>query len=289
MSGFEFATTPLTSFGAQVHADLSQPLDEAQQAALRALLYRHGALVFRGQSLSDADQVRVLSHFGNVLGEAGENREIAPDGNLGNCRLLYHSDLAFTPEPFKLLSLYGLEVDEGQTCTLFASGTKVLHALPPAMRERLSAWTATTALPLRQTERAVTYDTPAFLPRISQPAIITHPVTGEPTLFVSEMQTARINDLPPQESEAMLQELFRHLYAPSNVYQHVWHNGDLVIWDNIALQHGRADQAKTRKRRLRRIVVADKTFFQLCPQFRADDPMVIAWGAGEQLMVSADN
>jgi len=285
MQPFKFSTRPLDSFGMQVDADLSRPLDPAQQSALRTLLYGQGVLVFRGQSLSDEDQVRVLGHFGHVLGEEGENREIAPDGNLGNCRLLYHSDLAFTPEPFKLLSLYGIDVDDGKTTTLFASGTRVLSALPRALRDSLPAMTATTVIPPLQTERAVGYDMPAFLPQVSRPVVIEHPVTREPILYISEMQTARIDGLPPAESEETLQELFKHLYAPDNVYEHVWHQGDLVIWDNIALQHGRPDQANTRRRRLRRVAVADKTFYQLCPEFRADDPMVIAWGAGKRLML----
>jgi taurine dioxygenase len=266
-----------------VDYDLAWPLDEAGQSALRALLYQHGVLVFRDQALSNADQERVLGYFGSILGEEGENRELATDGNLGSCKLLFHSDLGFTPEPFKLLSLYGIDVDEGATSTRFASGARVLDALPAGLRERIETLTATTVIPPSQTERAVTYDTPAFLPQISQPAIIPHPATGEPLLFLSEMQTARFDELDPAESEALLQELFGYLYAPSNVYEHVWRNGDLVIWDNIALTHARPDQTTTHNRRLRRIAVADKTFFQLCPQFRADDSKVIAWGAGARL------
>ena len=283
MAGHEFATSPLPSFGLSVDYDLAWPLDNAGQAALRALLYANGILVFRGQSLSDADQERIMGYFGSILGEEGENRELATDGNLGSCLLLFHSDLGFTPEPFKLLSLYGLDVDEGRTSTRFSSGTHVLRTLPADLNNRLAGLTATTVIPPTQTERAVRYDTPAFLPQISQPAIIPHPVTGEPILFLSEMQTSRLDQLPPEESEALLQELFTCLYADANVYEHVWHNGDLVIWDNIALTHGRRDQAGIAKRRLRRIAVADKTFFQLCPQFRPDDPKVIAWGAGEIL------
>lgn len=283
MAGHEFPTNPLPSFGVAVDYNLSWPLDDAGQAALRSLLYAHGVLVFRDQALSNADQERIMGYFGAILGEEGENRELATDGNLGSCRLLFHSDLAFTPEPFKLLSLYGLDVDEGATSTCFASGTKVLERLPRALLTRLATLTATTVIPPSQTERAVRYDTPDFLPQISQPAIIPHPVTGRPLLFLSEMQTSRFDQLDPLESEALLQEIFGYLYADANIYEHVWRNGDLVIWDNIALAHARPDQAMTRKRRLRRIAVADKTFFQLCPQFRADDPKVIAWGAGARL------
>ena len=81
----------------------------------------------------------------------------------------------------------------------------------------------------------------------------------------------------------LLGELFDHLYAPANVYRHRWRNGDLVIWDNIALQHARPDQSATPRRRLRRVAVAEKTFFQLCPQFPPDDPRIAAWGVGGRL------
>lgn len=285
MARHEFVTTPLPSFGAAVDLDLSWPLDEPGQAGLRSLFHEHGLLVFRDQALSNADQERILGYFGAILGEEGENREIAPDGNLGNCRLLFHADLAFTPEPFKLLSLYAIDVDEGATSTRFASGTRVLRTLPATLRERLESLTATHVIPPSQTERAVSYETPSFLPQISRPAIIAHPATGAEVLFLFEMLTARFDELPPDESEALLQEVFGYLYADPNVYEHIWHNGDLVIWDNIALAHARPDQAATCKRRLRRIAVADKTFFQLCPQFCADDPKVIAWGAGAKLEV----
>jgi taurine dioxygenase len=286
MTGFNFDSRPLPSFGREVAFDLSQPLDDEQQQALRDLLYGNGLLVFRNQSLSDADQTRVLEYFGRVLVEEGGHREISVDGNLGNCALIFHSDLAFTPEPFKLLSLYGIDVDDGATSTLFASGSAALAKLPPALRERAEKAAVATVIPPSQTERATAYETPDFLPQITGPAVLAHPVTGRPYLSVFEMQTSRVEGLPPEESEAFLQELFGYLYAPDNVHEHVWHRGDLVIWDNLAVQHGRRDQAATGKRRLRRIAVADKTFFQLCPQWKSDDPRILAWGSGAKLMVA---
>jgi taurine dioxygenase len=286
MAGFSFETRPLPSFGREVDFDLSVPLDEAQHQALRDLLYDEGLVIFRGQALSDEDQTRVLGHFGHVLLEEGGHREISVDGNLGNCKLIFHSDLAFTPEPFKLLSLYGIDVDDGATSTLFASGRRAFDRLPPALRARVEALQVATVIPPSQTERATTYETPDFLPQITGPAVVAHPVTGRPILNVFEMQTSRVEGLPPAESEALLQELFGYLYAPDNVHEHVWRKGDLVIWDNLAAQHGRPDQRATGRRRLRRIAVADKTFFQLCPQFASDDPRILAWGSGAKLMVA---
>lgn len=83
------------------------------------------------------------------------------------------------------------------------------------------------------------------------------------------------------ESEALIAELFEHLYADDNVYEHRWHNGGLVIWDNLA----RPDLSGCVPRVLQRIVVAEKTFFELCAQFDLNDPGIARWAAGESLML----
>ena len=100
-------------------------------------------------------------------------------------------------------------------------------------------------MPLHQSHRDLPFETPPFLPQKRQPVIIDHPVTGEPVLFVTELQTARIEGLVQAESDALLDRLFTALYDPAKVYEHVWRPGDFLLWDNLALQHGRADQAAT--------------------------------------------
>jgi taurine dioxygenase len=72
-----------------------------------------------------------------------------------------------------------------------------------------------------------------------KPVLFHHPRTGQPILYVSQQMTREIVGLAPDESESLLQELFAHLYQPSMVYEHHWHDGDLVIFDNIAMQHAR--------------------------------------------------
>ena len=67
-----------------------------------------------------------------------------------------------------------------------------------------------------------------------------HPRTGRTLLYVSQGMTKEIVGLSEDESEDLLEELFAHLYRQDNVIEHHWHNGDLVIWDNLALQHARA-------------------------------------------------
>jgi taurine dioxygenase len=274
--------TSLAPFGVEIDLDLSRPLDHRQQESLRALLYREKLLVFRNQGLSAGDQIRALGYFGRVLPPEEEHRELALDGDFGRSRLAYHADLMSTPEPYKLLSLYAIEVDEDGTTTRFIDGARGARALPPALRVRVEALEAVSVMPQVQSHRDIDYDPPAYMPRHCQPVIIDHPVTGEPILYVTELQTARIEGLPQAESDALLAELFTCLYADEAVAEHRWRSGDLVVWDNISLQHARDDQSETGVRRLRRVIVADKGFYELCPEFVMGDPKIGAWGHGEK-------
>jgi taurine dioxygenase len=278
--------SPLRPFGAEVDRDMSRPLGADGEAALRDLLYREKLLVFRNQTLSEDDQLRILGQFGGVLSPEEDNRVISVDGDLGNGPLGYHSDLMFIEEPYRVLSLFALDIDDDSgTATRFANGVHAAARLPAALRDDVDALTATSAMPLQQTHRDLPFETPAFLPQKRQPVIIDHPITGEPVLFVTELQTARIEGLAQAESDALLERLFAALYAPVEVYEHVWRPGDFLLWDNLALQHGRADQAATKRRRLRRIVGTEKSFFAQHPQFDMNDPQMIAWNKGGKLMV----
>lgn len=283
-----WTTRPLEPFGLELERDLVQPLTLQEQAELRELFARHKLLLFRNQRLSEADQVRVMGALGRVLKAQGEYREISSDGNLGAGPLAYHSDLAFTEEPFKVLSLHALEVNDGESWTSFANGVTVLQQLPPPLLKKIEGREALTVISVVQTHREVEFNPPSFLPQQRRPAIIPHPATGEPVLYISEMQTARIEGLEKAESEALLQHLFSALYAPGNIYRHHWHNGDFLIWDNIALQHARCDLTGMNPRRLQRVAVADKSFFDLCPQFDRSDPRIAAWGSGQELRIEAE-
>jgi taurine dioxygenase len=60
-------------------------------------------------------------------------------------------------------------------------------------------------------------------------------------LYVSQMMTSEVEGLPSDESEALLEDLFTHLYDPIHSWTHEWRERDLVVWDNLAVQHARPD------------------------------------------------
>ena len=47
--------------------------------------------------------------------------------------------------------------------------------------------------------------------------------------------------------------------------------GDIVVWDNLAVQHGRPDQSATPRRTLRRVVCAEKDMYEQNPQMVSKD------------------
>ena len=64
-------------------------------------------------------------------------------------------------------------------------------------------------------------------------------------LYATMQQTERILELSDErlddrESRALLAEIFeKYLYIEANEYRHNWALGDLVVWDNMAMQHAR--------------------------------------------------
>lgn len=277
--------TPIMPFGCEIAVDLSGPLPTGFADRMIALFDAHKLLVFRGQGLSEDRQVEVLSHFGRVLGSKGEYREISSDGALGSGPLTWHSDLAFTAEPFKVISLHAKAVNDGQSWTAFVNGVDTAAKLPADLRERIAGREAITVISTVQTHRHVGFDTPDSLPHHVWPLLIPNPRTGEELLYINYMQTARILGMDREESDATLAALFAELYREDRVYRHHWRNGDLVIWDNIACQHSRCDLTGMTPRRLQRVCVADKSFFDLLPQFKVDDARISDWGSGDKELV----
>jgi len=94
-----------------------------------------------------------------------------------------------------------------------------------------------------------------------------HPTTGQELLTVNEMHTDYVVSMDARESEETLRALWSVLYAPENTYLHKWQVGDLVIWDNVALQHGRPAPPADLPRTLRRVTMATLDIADLIPGF----------------------
>ena len=260
------------ALGAEVRgADLHEPLDPDTVATLRRAFDEHHLLLFRAQEITGADQVRVCRHFGPIApersGEYGFISNVDPTGVLREGALPFHSDFAFTQTPVHGISLYALQVPAQGAPTVYADAVCVLDRMPADLRTRTEPRSIVNVygFKLPTDRRMRERDIPPGSPVAERPLVGLHPRTGAPVVTANEMHTDRIVGLSENDSEALLAELFEHLYAPTNTFVLQWHVGDLAIWDNVALQHHRPDFPATEARSMQRVCINDKTAHELVP------------------------
>ena len=253
---------PLSPFGAEIDTDLSAPLPPAAQQRLTTLFRTYSLLVARRQALTMAQQQALLGHLGPILSREGESGYLSNEGEHDAARsgLSFHADAAYTDCPLDVIALHGVDVVDGASSTRFVSAERACAVLPRTLRAALADREAEMISPGFNILAARVCDEPnpdAMLRGI-RPAMLTNPNTGRPYLNVSEMHTCRLLDMPREESRALLHQVFAILYAPDNYYEHHWHKGDLVIWDNRALQHARGPLKAVGRRVLQRVIVSEE-------------------------------
>ena len=74
-------------------------------------------------------------------------------------------------------------------------------------------------------------------PSAHHPIIRTHPETGRKCLFVNRSFTTKIDGVPRDESDAVLQYLFAHMEHPNFQVRFTWEPNSIAFWDNRSAQH----------------------------------------------------
>lgn len=270
--------------------DLARPVsDELFNGTIRPLLHERAVVVFRGQRLDDQQHIAFSRHFGELmrLETLGSNLKkgcpeifvisnvLDADGkNIGlpDAGKSWHVDASYEKIPSYVSLFRAIEVpkdDAGNPLgnTVFASAAAAYDALPSGMKSRLAG--------LKAIHRSVFHTDGSrhnmgkiergemdrllvergrkptdVYADVVHPVVRTDPVTGRKCLFVNEAYTIRVEGMPRDESDALLAELYAHATAPQFVYSHKWQEDDLVIWDNVAVQHKATFDYRLPKRRV---------------------------------------
>ena len=243
-------------FGLEVRFDLSKGLSQDDGAALKDLFYRHKLLLFRGQTLSREQQFEVLEHIGPV-DRASPLDYVKPDDPvLGTRHLAFHSDMHFAPFPAEGVSLLALDVEEQPSYTAFVDAAAAYHRLPADIARRIDGLQSVRAATPGVYEDELPYDLPEGMHSMERDAVMRHPVTDEPIVYVARCSTSRLVGLDREESSELLHTLYDAIYDETHMLKHWWRNGDLVIWDNLALQHARPSIEGITRRKLQRVTIA---------------------------------
>ncbi|WP_347558430.1 TauD/TfdA family dioxygenase [Robbsia sp. KACC 23696] len=261
--------------------DLREPVGDADFALIRHALNTHALLLFRGQTLTEADHVGFSRRFGPLLTHVLKQflkpdfpevyvlSNVVDGGKpIGNHKegWNWHSDLSYKAEPCLGSLLYALETPPEGADTLFASMHAAYEALDGETQKRIRS--------LKGVHSYATYYGKAFadrtplsdaqreaVPDISHPLVRTHPETGRLSLYVGQDVVRGIEGMA-EEGDALLAELNAHAIDPRFTYRHVWQPGDLLIWDNRSTMHCATpyDDEKYRRVMHRTTVAGDRPF-----------------------------
>jgi taurine dioxygenase len=272
---------PLTKhIGAELRGiDLREKPDAETIKAIYQAWLDHLVIIFPGQQLSQEDLVRVTGYFGQLgelhrppkffpkgyskllpgimlISNIRENGE--PIGALPDGEMMFHHDMIHAEVPSKATLLYSVEIPSTGGNTLFASGYAAYDTLDPGIRSRLEGRQALHHYNYGSTQRGDSKGVEAFGECV-HPVFRTHEETGRKAVYVNRLMTVKVVDLPEDESDRLLNAVWDHAEKPEFVYEHVWRQGDLLLWDNRCSSHARTDFPSTQRRLMLRTTVKGTT------------------------------
>ncbi|HEX3912985.1 MAG TPA: TauD/TfdA family dioxygenase, partial [Steroidobacteraceae bacterium] len=244
----DIRVTPLSpACGAEISGiDLSKPLSQDEVRAIKDAWGKHLVLVFRGQELSQDDQLRFASYFGDLgsrkkapeplrgraEGVQQDHEKVLlvtnikvdgkPIGAFGDGEFWFHIDSGYSARPYKYTFLYALELPSRGGNTLFSNMYKAYDAVPAALKEKLKGSKALHIHEYNRAKQANASGDISDIPHHSHPIFITHPDTGRKTLFVDRLMTTRIEDMSQDESDPILNELYEIGERREFIFEHVW-------------------------------------------------------------------
>ena len=179
----------------------------------------------------------------------------------------WHSDWSFMKKPPSATLLHSKIIPPVGGNTLFANTERSFAALPEEMKNKLRNLKVihSAKIPyaddgfyaLEKEERSM-----KILPSkeakatFSHPMIKIHPETKKECLFINPVYTINIEGFSEDESQQLLWELYEHMIQEQFVYEHVWNEDMLIMWDNRTVMHQATGGYDGYDRLLHRITLA---------------------------------
>jgi len=268
--------------------DLSQPLDPDMIAAIQTAIDAYPVLVFRDQTLTDAQLRDFAARFGPLeigrsaarpgrrrlaIPQIGDISNLDVDNNvralddrrrldgLGN--RLWHTDASYMPVPVVLGMLHAVTLPPaspfGNGETEFADMRAAYDELPPETKAAIDPLIAEHDVFWSRAQIGFT-DFPQEerdqYPPSPQRLVRRHPVTGQKSLYLSA-HASHIKGWPVADGRLLLVDLNAHATQARFIYSHTWRLGDLVIWDNRWTMHRGRPHDEHKPRDLRRATTLD--------------------------------
>jgi taurine dioxygenase len=152
--------------------------------------------------------------------------------------------MSFTATPPRATLLHAREVPVRDGVVLgstdFASAAAAHASLPAEIRARIGGLTVVHDVFGRRA-KSVSHtqqdDLRRQQPKVDHPFVRTHAHTGAKCLYVSAGECTNIHGMDDGEAFQIIQKMTELISSPEFRYRHEWQQGDVLIWDNCAVQH----------------------------------------------------
>jgi alpha-ketoglutarate-dependent sulfate ester dioxygenase len=255
---------PVTSvIGAEIDGvDLSRPLDDETVAELSHALVTWKVLFFRGQAITEDQQIAFARSFGPLTPAhpvhaaleghpeiysvdatqlKGAPRNAAKRPAVAPPRFTqtgWHTDITFVPNPALGSVLRGVIIPPYGGDTLWSNLVAAYEDLSAPIRDLIDGlqavhkWHDYDGLAPR-----ADLDPTAPAPSAVHPVVRVHPVTGERALFVNPTFTRYLIGLSDRENGQILDLLYAQLARPEFTVRFRWEPDSIAFWDNRATAH----------------------------------------------------
>lgn len=254
--------------GVEVHGFDPAIASSSDIQLLRQHIYDDKVVVLKAQELKPAAFVELGRAFGTPVAyyepmyHHPESELIFVSSNLTRTEGpigvpktggFWHADYQFMPKPFAVTMFYPQKLPTGTRGTRFINMATAYERLAPRLKDAIAGTfcrhSARRYVKIRPSDvyrpiGEVMADIERVTPPQTWPTVLSHPVTGEKILYISEAFTYAIEDgsgnaLPSSLLDELLAESGQldSSYEHANIVVQTYEPGDLVLWDNRTLIH----------------------------------------------------
>ncbi|KAF2015224.1 TauD-domain-containing protein [Aaosphaeria arxii CBS 175.79] len=222
-------------------------LSPEQLDELALLVSERGVVFFRGQNLSDDQQVQLSKHYGNkgngkadtAVHQFKEIRNVTPGQ-----QSKWHADLSFAKNPPNFSILRIEDTTESICESSWVSQYGLYDALSDHMKTFLDSLHAVHSSKLSNESILETWSTLDI--ESHHPAVQTNPITGLKALNVTPGSVTGFAELKKKESDNLLEFLDYHIHSTDEeAVRFKWEAGSVAIWDNRSTAYRDISKSKT--------------------------------------------
>mgnify|MGYP002725586936 CR=1 FL=1 len=255
--------------------DLTTPVSDKEMQQVRAVFQEHPVMCIRTDGLTPAQYLDFCRRLGSIQIQLLEQTR-HPDqpeisfiatgqtdekgtGQRVVAGAKWHTDDSYLQEPCWATLLYANIIPKTGGDTQFTDMTAACAALPDDLRRKIEGRRAGHAYLSRRNINHVpkrSADEEAASQPASHPIICRHPDTGRETLYLNPNRIDHIEDMPDEEADVVLDDLYAFAIRPEFLYRHKWRQHDILIWDNRCTMHKASDDYQGQQREMLRVLIA---------------------------------